>query len=234
MGFPWAIAAASGSTALNVWGQRQANETNIKLAREQREFEERMANTAFQRQKADLIAAGFNPALAAERLGGAPMVNTPAARVESETSKVDLAGTAMQVMGGIAQIRNTEANTALQKAQAREATVNANLAEGTFRSEIDKRINRNVEEYEWDNLATEVRRLEKDMTAEQLNKFRKITPSIIAMAEQSAAAGKIDLDAMQNIANIGGVEATKMKAFIQLLIETFFKARMPGKMGGFR
>lgn len=124
----------------------RANAQNIKLAIANRDWMERMSNSAYQRAMADMKKAGLNPMLAYQQ-GGASVPTSTAPTVEA-ASKTRLADAAIGAYTGIstAQTQRQQANTAqasaqssiaLQASQAAQAVANTEKTQAETVKTID-------------------------------------------------------------------------------------------------
>lgn len=112
-------------------GAKSQNRTQIQLAREQMDFQERMSSSAYQRATEDMKSAGLNPMLAYSQggasapMGAMPQVqNTAAAAVSSATQGAQAAQTIQQILATRASTEQMEAQTEKIRSETMEKQLN--------------------------------------------------------------------------------------------------------------
>lgn len=133
-----AIGAIGGSLLSGLFGSSGAKKQNamqMQSAREQMDFQERMSNTAHQREVKDLEAAGLNPILSA-KLGGASSPGGAQANITNEMAPManaaqSMADKAYNWKVQTAQVDNMRLQNDLIKEQINAAKI-ANARQGLF------------------------------------------------------------------------------------------------------
>lgn len=135
-----AAAGAALTTGLNMWNKAEDRAFNAEEAQKQRNWEEKMSNSAYQRSVTDMKKAGLNPAAMFGGTGGA--ANTPTGSSASSNS-----GTGSNFAGDVANLINSAANLnrsvnekhELANRQAvRESNAMLKMVRNATQTELDK------------------------------------------------------------------------------------------------
>lgn len=219
-----AIAQIGGDLMGAYWGKssaHEANKTNIKLQKQQQEWEANMANTAMQRRVADLRAAGLNPVLAAGGTGAATPSVSPAT-VEPTFRPEWTKGSVGQALALKTQIDNTEANTAVQVQKARQEKVAADISEKYGEDNALSTSRKKWSDAQAADFKAHILEEQTFTSAAERKKAEGTVDAVIQMVRQQAESGKINLEQIKSVIESFGLGAETKASLIKSIMQIIF------------
>lgn len=126
----WDVAIPAAGALVGFAGQSQSNAMNLRQAREQMQFQERMSSTAHQREVRDLRAAGLNPMLSVLKGAGASTPSGTSAVMNSTASAAS--SSALAARRSLAEVEQINAQTEKLRDEAALVRVQKAQAESLF------------------------------------------------------------------------------------------------------
>lgn len=216
------LAGDIGGALIGSHATGKSNRYNLMIARENREWQEMMANTAMQRRVEDLKKAGLNPVLAAGG-SGADTPSPTTAKMEPKFDPAWTKGAGANAALLVRQIDKLKAETANLTADTRAKLFATDIQESFLSIEKEQAIR--GKELDQEKARAEIKNLglSAELTGRNLDKFDRTVDTLVQNLNQQAEKGKLDLEALRNIAELGGIETMKAMPLIKLLVQLLMR-----------